>query len=76
MTNDTHLELIRREICIGDVVQIRVCGPGQEGKVVYLGELLERNGLKVRGPYGDHDLYWGDILALAPVGVPIHDANW
>lgn len=77
MTDETHLDLIRREIKVGDSIQIRVCGPGQEGVVTYLGESQKNEGaIKVKGPYNIQNLWWGDILYLVPIGQPIQSVKW
>lgn len=77
MTNETHLELIQREIKMGDQVQIGVCGPGQKGIVKYLGESPSLKGaIRVRGPFHTCDLYWGNILYLAPMGVTLESVKW
>lgn len=76
MTNETQLELIRREIEIGDKIQIRICGPGQECIVTYLGELPSSKGaVRIQGPHNILNLCWGEILFLAPLGVPIDSSG-
>lgn len=76
MTDETHLDLIRKEIKIGDQVQVRVCGPGQEGVLTYLGEATEPGeAVVVQNQFGVHSLCWGEILHLAPIGVPIDSSK-
>jgi hypothetical protein len=74
MTNETQLDLIRKELSIGSPVQIGVCGPGQEGVGVYRGEREEEGrvvGLWVEAYGRLHDLWWGDIIYIHPASVPI-----
>lgn len=77
MTDETQLDLIRREFQIGEQIQIGVCGPGQEGVVEYLGESSKQDGwISVRGPHRDHDLPMSDIRYIAPMGVPVESPKW
>ncbi|MEN9338008.1 MAG: hypothetical protein RIQ41_322 [Candidatus Parcubacteria bacterium] len=78
MTRETQLGLIEKEISIGLPIQIGVCGPGQRGVGIYRGEIEEGGrvvGLWVEACGRLHDLYWGDICHIHPVGVPIESGK-
>jgi hypothetical protein len=73
MTRTTGLELIKREISEGDEIQVQTCGPGFLTIGKFISFIPEDIGVYVETPaVGLSDLWWGDIITLAPSGVPIH----
>jgi hypothetical protein len=72
MTRATGLELIRRELHKGDEIQVQTCGPGFVAAGRFISFMPEDTGVYVETPaVGVADLWWGDIITLAPARVPI-----
>jgi hypothetical protein len=74
MTSETQIELMREEIRVNDRFKLLVCGPNQICIGRYKGELEEDS--RVVGIVADvncrrHELWWGDIIALHPLHVPV-----
>jgi hypothetical protein len=74
MTIATQIELMREEIAFNDRFRILLCGPNQICVGRYKGELEENSrvvGIVVDINCHKHELWWGDIVSMHPLHVPM-----